>query len=123
MTRFKPSGLLLLLAVTGLLVATPNQSHAARSRDDAGRLIIEYSPTLGINVALAVRIDGRNAGGFTRGHTYVRYLRPGRHHIWVARNGRVYGAWERTLYVRPGRTYAFLAKHRVNEVFLQPVFR
>ncbi|HEV3409211.1 MAG TPA: hypothetical protein VG095_02880 [Chthoniobacterales bacterium] len=115
--------LVLLVAACAFLFASASEANAARYGGTPGRIVIEYSPTLGINVALAVRIDGRNAGGFTRGHTYVRYLSPGRHHIWVARNGRLYGAWERTLYVRPGRTYAFLAKHRVNEVFLQPVFR
>lgn len=124
----KMSVRLVCLAVVAAVIAAPAQSEAARSRrsyeaGEPGRLLIRYSPTLGINVALAVEINGRPAGGITRGHTYVAHLPPGRHVIGVSRNGRLYDSSARILNVRPGQTYSFLAKYRVNEMILVPAAR
>src|SRR5664279_4248820 len=46
----------------------------ANSLADGGRIRIKHSPVLGINIAIAVRIDGMVAGAFTKGHVYQRYL-------------------------------------------------
>ena len=124
----KMSVRLVCLAVFAAIISAPVQSEAARYRrsyesGEPGRLLIRYSPTLGINAALAVEINGRPAGGITRGHTYVAYLPPGRHAIGVSRNGRLYDSSVRFLNVRPGQTYSFLAKYRVNEMILVPAVR
>jgi len=125
MQTLKSSALAAVVVAVGLVVAAPAESNAAReprfyraSHADSGRLVIRYSPLLGINVALYVEIDGRVAGGFTKGHTYVKHLAPGRHRILVGRNGRR-DVWTRTLHVRPGETYSYIAKYRVNQVWLE----
>ena len=116
----------LLIAALTLVVATATRSHAGQGNDyyggNEGRIVIRYSPTVGINAALRVFINERGAGGITKGHTYVAYLPTGRHAIRVSRNGRLYESSTRTLNVRPGQTYAFLAKYNVNEMTLVPAF-
>lgn len=119
----KMSVRLACLAAVAAIIGIPLQSEAGYGRSyeaEPGRLLIRYSPSLGINAALAVEINGRPAGGITKGHTYVAYLPPGRHEIWVARNGRLFESSGRFLDVRPGQTYSFLAKYRVNEMILVP---
>jgi hypothetical protein len=116
-----------VVAVCALLIGTATQSKAGQGRDDYypggdGRLVIRYSPSLGLNAALRVFINGRGAGGITKGHTYVAHLPPGRHEIRVSRNGRLYESSDRIVSVRPGETYAFLAKYNVNEMILVPAY-
>ena len=132
MKRITSPAFVLVLAISVLLIGAtqtasarehyyPNGSVYAPGAADGGRLLIRYSPTLGINVGLVVRIDGREAGAFTKGHIYKRYLPPGRHEISVYRNGRGWDAWHMTLDVHRGQTYSYVAKHNSYKVLLVPV--
>ena len=42
---------------------------------------MKHSPVLGINVPIAIKIDGVQAGAFAKGHVYESVLTPGRHKI------------------------------------------
>ena len=111
--------------VVALLVASANQVTAGPSeysRPD-GILRMKHSPVLGINVPIAVWIDGVQAGAFAKGHVYQRSLAPGRHDVYASRPGQMFDSWYGTLDVRPGETYSFLVKCTVNHVILQPVSR
>lgn len=121
MRSFTSSSAALLLALGATIVLTPTSTEAGRGPGAASAFVIETSPTLGTFVPLAVRINGYNAGGIAKGHTYVTYLSPGRHFIEVSRSGRAFGRWRRTIFVRPGQDYVFLAKYRADEVVLQPL--
>lgn len=98
---------------------TAGQSEYSRSSD--GRLRMKHSPVLGINIPIAVWIDGVMAGAFAKGHVYERYLTPGRHDVYASRPGTLYDSWYGTLDVRPGETYSFVVKCTPNRVVLQPV--
>jgi hypothetical protein len=78
---------------------------------------------LGINIPIAVWIDGVQAGAFAKGHVYERYLTPGRHEVYASRPGRLSDSWWGTLDVRPGETYSFVVKCTPYRVFLDPVSR
>ena len=86
---------------------------------------MKHSPVLGINIGIAVRIDGVQAGAFTKGHVYERYLTPGRHEVSASRSGpgRTFDTWHGTLDVRRGETYSFVVSCTSNRVILQPVSR
>ena len=123
-----------LLLICALLIASANQSVNARDNNssnrsgaifatsaaDGGRLFIRRSPVLGRDVAIALTIDGQLAGTLTSGHTYDRYITPGRHILIVSPN-RSSGAWQATLDVRPGQTYSYSASYNVNKLVLTPV--
>jgi hypothetical protein len=114
-----------VLAIVTFLFASANQSAAGPteySRPE-GLLRMKHSPVLGINIPIAVWIDGVQAGAFAKGHVYERYLTPGRHDVYASRPGRLTDSWYGTLDVRPGVTYSFLVKCTVNRVILQPVSR
>lgn len=129
MKRFISPALLTLIAGCLALFATAHSATArhyssphtifADSHADGGLLVLGFSPTLGINFGVTVRIDGFEAGPITRGHVFRRYLAPGRHRLEVTHNGRVYDALDGALYVRPGETYSYVIKNRVNQVVLQ----
>ena len=136
MKRSNFSVVVLLGAVCAFFLASANQSAAGKSRysrssdatfasslADGGRIRIKHSPVLGINIPIAVRIDGRQAGAFAKGHVYQRYLTSGRHYVYASRPGRLYDSWHGTLDVRPGETYSFVVKCTPNHVILQPVSR
>jgi hypothetical protein len=111
--------------VVALLVASANQITAGPSEYSRaeGILRMKHSPVLGINVPIAVWIDGVQAGAFAKGHVYERFLAPGRHDIYASRPGQMFDSWYGTVDVRPGETYSFLVKCTVNHVILQPVSR
>lgn len=126
----------LVLAVGVLLFAsakqiTAGQSEYSRTRDtiyanslaDGGRVRMKHSPVLGINVPIAVWIDGVQAGAFAKGHVYQRYLAPGRHELYASRPTRESDSWYGTLDVRRGETYSFVVKCSPYRVFLEPVSR
>ena len=115
----------LLVAVGTLLLASAMQSAAGPSEYSRpeGILRMKHSPALGINIPIAVWIDGVQAGAFAKGHVYERALSPGRHDLYARRPGQIYDSWYGTLDVRPGETYSFLVKCTVNHVILQPVSR
>jgi hypothetical protein len=121
------SVVLLVLTAGALLFASANQVAAGQSqysaRSDGGLLVMKHSPVLGINIPIAVWIDGVQAGAFAKGHVYERYLTPGRHEVYASRPGRLYDSWWGTLDVRPGETYSFVVKCTPNRVVLQPVSR
>src|SRR5437764_1869787 len=115
---------LVVSAVVTLLFAGTNQSVAGQSeysRSGDGLLRMKHSPVLGINIPIAVWIDGVQAGAFAKGHVYERYLTPGRHDVYASRPGRLFDSWRGTLDVRPGETYSFGVKCTPNRVLLLPV--
>ena len=116
----------LLAAVGVVLFASTNQSVAGQSeysRSGDGLLRMKHSPALGINIPIAVWIDGVQTGVFAKGHVYERYLTPGRHDVYASRPGRLFDSWRGTLDVRPGETYSFVVSCTPNHVILQPVNR
>ena len=122
----KVSSVVLVLAAWALLFASTNQSVAGQSeysRSGDGLLRMKHSPVLGINIPIAVWIDGVQAGAFAKGHVYERYLTPGRHDVYASRPGRLFDSWRGTLDVRPGETYSFVVKCTPNRVLLLPVSR
>jgi len=84
---------------------------------------MKHSPALGINIPIAVWIDGVEAGAFAKGHVYERSLTPGRHNLYAARPGQLRSSWHSTLDVRPGETYSFVVKCTPNQVYLVPTSR
>lgn len=111
--------------VVALLVATASQVTAGPSEYSRpeGLLRMKHSPVLGLNVPIAVWIDGVQAGAFAKGHVYERSLTPGRHNLYAARPSQPNDSFYGTLDVRPGETYSFVVKCTVNRVILQPVSR
>jgi hypothetical protein len=130
------NSVVLILAVGMLFFAsakpiTAGQSQYSRSSDtifasslaDGGRVRMKHSPVLGINIPIAIRIDGVQAGAFAKGHVYQQYLTPGRHNLCASRPMRLSDSWHSTLNVRRGETYSFVVKCTPNHVILQPVSR
>jgi len=95
----------------------------ANSLADGGRVRMKHSPVLGLNIPIAVWIDGVQAGAFAKGHVYQQYLTPGRHTVYASRPRRLSDSWYGTLDIRRGETYSFVVKCTVNHVILQPVGR
>src|ERR1700716_3004932 len=113
-------------AVVMLLFASANQSAAGPSeysRSGDGLLRMKHSPVLGINIPIAVWIDGVQAGAFSKGHVYEQFLTPGRHDLYASRPMRLSDSWYGTLDVRREETYSFVVKCTPNRVILQPVSR
>ena len=119
----------LRLAIGALLLAGLSLSSEVRANDasifatsaaDGGRLYIQRSPTLGDNVSLAITIDGVLAGPLSRGRTFDRFIKAGRHVVVVSPNGsRVPG--QTTLDVHRGHTYAYSVSSSGNKLVLTPV--
>jgi hypothetical protein len=114
------------LAVGALFFASANQSAAGQSvysRGGDALLQMKHSPVLGLNIPIAVWIDGMQAGAFAKGHLYERTLTPGRHTLYASRPGRLSDSYYGSLDVRPGETYSFVVKCTLNQVHLVPVSR
>jgi hypothetical protein len=114
------------VAVGALFCASAKQIDAGQSeysRAGDGLLRMKHSPALGINIPIAIWIDGVQAGVFAKGHVYERYLTPGRHDLYASRPGRLSDSWYGTLDVRPGETYSFVVNCTPRRVILQPVSR
>src|SRR3979490_3612321 len=78
------NSVVLVLAACTLLFTSANRIIAGQSeysRSGNGVLRMKHSPVLGINIPIAVWIDGVQAGAFAKGHVYERYLTPGRHYL------------------------------------------
>lgn len=120
-----------VLSFAGAKHITAGQSQYPRSSDaifanslaDGGRIRMKHSPVLGINIPIAVRIDGVQAGAFAKGHVYEQYLTPGRHTVSASRPSRQSDTWYGTLDVRRGETYSFVVKCTPYRVILVPVSR
>src|SRR3954469_7188026 len=127
MKKLGSSVVVLILSVCGLLLPSANQSVAGPSRDYSrggdGILRMKHSPVLGLNIPIAVWIDGVQAGAFAKGHVYERSLSPGRHTISASRPSQQFDSYYGTLDVRPGETYSFIVKCTVSQVHLIPVSR
>ena len=95
----------------------------ANSLADGGCIRMKHSPALGINVPIAIKIDGVQAGVFAKGHVYEAYLTPGRHKVRASRPINLTDSWNGYLDVRRGETYSFVVKATVNQVILLPVGR
>ena len=125
---------ILCLALCASLIASANQSVKAResnssnpsgaifatSAADGSRLVVRRSPVLGHNVRITLTIDGQLAGTLVRGHTFDRYITPGRH-ILTASPSRSGDPWKGTLDMRPGKAYSYTASFNVNKLVLTPV--
>lgn len=120
------SSVVLVLAVGALFFGSANRSFAGQSeyysRGGEGILRMKHSPVLGINIPIAVWIDGVEAGAFAKGHVYERSLAPGRHTIYASRPSQRFDSYYGMLDVRPGETYSFV-KCTPNHVHLVPVGR
>ena len=92
----------------------------ATSAADGGRLIIKRSPVLGYNVPITMWIDGQLAGAFVWGHTYDRYITPGRH-LLVAEPNLLRGDWHGILDVHPGQAYTYVASITPKQLILELV--
>ena len=127
MKKLSSTFLVLVLAVGALIFASAGQSVAGQSsyysQGANGVLRMKHSPTLGINIPIAVWIDGQQAGVFTRGHVYERSLAPGRHSLYASRPGQLYCSFYGMLDVRPGETYSYVVKSNSNQIYLIPTAR
>lgn len=125
MRRLSSFAVVLVLAVGAFFLGSAGPSFAGPSQyySQNGVLRMKHSPTLGINIPIAVWIDGRQSGVFTRGHVYERNLSPGRHSLYASRPGQLYSSFYGTLDVQPGVTYSFVVKSTPNQLYLIPVGR
>lgn len=127
MKRLNSFVVIFVLTVGALFVGSTSQCFAGQSeyysRGGDGILRMKHSPVLGLNIPIAVWIDGMQAGAFAKGHVYERSLSPGRHTIYASRPSQMFDSYYGTLDVRPGETYSFVVKCTVNRVHLVPVSR
>jgi hypothetical protein len=124
MKRLNSFAVILVLTVGAFFFGSANQTVAGQSQYYSdGVLRMKHSPTLGINIPIAVWIDGQQSGAFTRGHVYQRALAPGRHSLYASRPGQLYSSFYGMLDVRPGETYSFVVKSTPNQIYLIPVGR
>ncbi|MFL6588979.1 MAG: hypothetical protein ACJ8M4_02270 [Chthoniobacterales bacterium] len=115
-----------MLAACGLFLASADQSIAGQSdysRGGDGILRMKHSPVLGINIPIAVWIDGHEAGAFAKGHVYERALSPGLHTLYASRPSQKSDSWYGTIDVQPGQTLSFVVSCNVDHIFLTPVSR
>ena len=118
-----PTPILLLLACVLFIASAPQDIKAengaifANSAADGGHLVITRSPTMGRNVTITLKIDGKIADSITWRRTFDRYIKPGRHTL-TATATRTSGAWQTTLDVRPGQTYSYSASYAVDKLVL-----
>ena len=68
-------------------------------------------------MAITLAIDGK----LTWGHTYDKYITPGRRTLIVSPNRRFWDPWQAILDVRRGQTYSYIAAFNVNKLVLTPV--
>ena len=115
------NSVVLVLVVGVMCFASAKQINAGQSRysrssdptfanslADGGRVRMKHSPVLGINIPIAVWIDGVQAGAFAKGHVYEQYLTPGRHDLYASRPMRKSDSWYGTLDIRRGETLSFV---------------
>jgi len=120
------SGIRILLVVIATIAATLSSANArdakffATSATNGGRLVLKHSPVLGLNVVVGVAIDGQEVASFSKGHSFDRFITPGRHTISVYPNGKESSGSRTTLDVRAGETYSYVVKQQVNKMVLEP---
>jgi hypothetical protein len=115
-----PTAILLVLTAVFFL-ASASQS-LANSATQAGRLVISRSPTLGRNVTITLKIDGKLVGSIGSGRTYDQPIASGRH-VLNASATRTAGSWQATLDVHAGQTYSYSAAYSVDKLVLTRMTR
>jgi hypothetical protein len=110
-----PTAILLLL--TSVFFLASASQGVANSAPEAGRLVITRSPTLGRNVTITLKIDGKLVGSLGWGRTYDQPIASGRH-VLAASATRTSGAWQATLDVHAGQTYSYSASYSVDKLVL-----
>jgi len=127
MKKLNSAIVVLILTVVALFLASAKESFAGQSeyysRGGDGILRMKHSPVLGLNIPIAVWIDGQMAGAFAKGHVFERVLAPGRHTIYASRPGRQFDSWFRPVDIRPGETLSFVVNCTVGNVVLTRVGR
>jgi hypothetical protein len=124
MLRVAVCALLAAGATSNLFARENGSSHSkgtifAATAADGGRLVIRRSPTLGDNVSVTLRLDGKLAGTLTRGRTYDQFIAPGDHTIAASPSaGGI--PWRGTVNVHAGETYTYTATYTVNQIALTP---
>lgn len=121
-------GVLFFAGAKQMTAGQPKESRSketifANSLADGGAIRMKHSPVLGFNVTVAVRIDGVQAGGFSKGNVFEKFLTPGSHDLYVSRSGQHTGSYRSKLEVRKGETYSFVVKITSNKVLLVPTGR
>ena len=119
---------LVVAVVSPVLQARENPSSGqseifASGLADGGRLYIRRSPTLGHNVSISIRIDGKVAGALVRGRSFEKYIKPGRH-VLVASPNRLWGDWTGGVEIQRGKTYTYIASYNVDRLrldYIKPV--
>ena len=104
--------LVLLLAIV--------QPVLAAGSANTGHLTIKRSPTMGRNLSVTIRIDGKLGGLLSWHRTFETDLTPGRHSI-TAEPSRSVEYWHGTVDVRPGQTYTYTAYYTVTRLILKEV--
>ena len=101
----------LLTILLAALLAFTSTAFARSSEGGTAHLFIKRAPDLGNLAYVAVRIDGRNAGGILWGQNYNRSIPAGRHVIEVQLEPAEhnYSPSSLVLDVHAGRTYSFQA--------------
>ena len=114
MKTHRPHSIFILLAAVCATLFVFTSVADARHESGSARLFIKRSPDLGNLAYVAVRIDGRNAGGILWAQSYDRVIPAGGHTIEVqlgpAQHNYLPSSLE--LNVQPGRTYSFMAVKR-----------
>jgi hypothetical protein len=115
--------LLAAFACLGLPLEAQGQ-HVRRSTLAAaggGRLVIWRVATLGNDLIVEVKIDGRHVTDLTYGKHLDTALSPGRHTVTVKAFPRVHLASIDSVVidVRPGELYNFTAKGSVTQLYLK----
>ena len=106
------------LSLVVLLMLTAAQAAVATTPATSGHLVIKRSPTLGRNLSITIKIDGKVAGLLSWGRTFETDLAPGRHEL-VAEASKSSGTWRTTLDVRPHQTYSYTANYSSGHLKLQ----
>ena len=105
---------------TGASPAELASSAESADSEPGGRLIVLRAPNFGWNLALNLKIDGRNAANIVQGRRYDDVLPAGRHVLTVSALSN-YRPTSTVLEVRSGQTYVFTAtRQNTDSVVLVP---
>jgi hypothetical protein len=83
----------------------------------SGHLIIKRSVTLGRNLSITIKIDGKLAGLLSWHRTFETTLTPGRH-VVTAEPSEFGEIYHLTLDVRPQQTYSYTAHYNAHRLTL-----
>lgn len=109
-----------LVLILALMYAVSIGTAAARS---TGRLIVSRDPSLGGNMVVNLRLDGRTVANLVQGSSFNRSVGTGIRVLAVSARPSASRSSSTTLNVRRGRTYRFMVARRSsgsNDVVLVP---